>query len=482
MSSIAREGILNEEPVRTTSKGSSHHHRNHNNDRTRSASPADDVKHEEGGPDVRMTDAKPTYKSWKKKYRKMRIRFDELQAQNEELYQLEQKTLQQTKRIAIQNDRALDMLLAVNNRPQMPTDKRYDLSLSIPSDAEDDCILPIDREPPPGPRPTKHLRDLIRDVPHLDFAEAKERAPTETHELLTGIDSPAADASVHQNPPSFLTADDIDNYLWEVDNQIARDPEIYGGHTELLPTLAPIAKEQQSGRVATPLVTAPKGGTAAGASSISTASRDFALRNPTSVYNWLRKHAPKTFLQDHEGGDDKKDKGGDKSHNRKAARGDDDDDDDDKRPAARKGAGGGGRKSSGKEHASIAVARTKAAKADRNSKRATPKDKRKSLDAPMLDAEDEGGFEEPAPSSKGKRKRPADDDTGYRPKGGSSRRPAKKKTKNNSIGGASAAGALTGVAGGDDKVEAEVAVAKKGAGKVLEEVEAAAAGRGEADD
>lgn len=104
MSSIAREGILNEEPARLPSKSNSHHHKNRDNDRTTSASPNDDVKYEDGGPDVRMADAKPTYKSWKKKYRKSRIKFDDLQAQNEELYQLEQKTLLQTKRIAVQNE------------------------------------------------------------------------------------------------------------------------------------------------------------------------------------------------------------------------------------------------------------------------------------------------------------------------------------------------------------------------------------------
>lgn len=363
----------------------------------------------------------------------------------------------------------------------MPQDKRYDLSLPIPSDAEEDTILPIDKEPQSGPQPTKYLRDLIQDVPHLDFAAALQHFPAETHELLTGIDSPAADSSTHQTPPTFLTADDIDNYLWEVDNQIARDPDIFGGHTELLPTLAPLAREQQSGRGATPLLNALKGGAAAaGASSVSTASRDFALRNPTSVYNWLRKHAPKTFLQDHEGGDDKKDKAGEKSHHRKTARGDDEDEEDEKRPSARKGAGGGARKSSGGDgRASISVARAKATKTDRPSKRASAaqaKEKRKSFDALMVDVEDEAGTGEAAPSaSKAKRKRPADDDTGYRPKGGSSRRPPKKRSKNNSIGGSSAVGPLAGIAGGDEKVETEEVVGKKDAGKIQDEVQAAPA-------
>lgn len=55
-------------------------------------------------PDSRITEPKPTYKSWKKKYRKMRIKFDLLQAQNEELYQMEQKALKKTKQLAIYNE------------------------------------------------------------------------------------------------------------------------------------------------------------------------------------------------------------------------------------------------------------------------------------------------------------------------------------------------------------------------------------------
>ncbi|KAJ4395921.1 hypothetical protein N0V93_000137 [Gnomoniopsis smithogilvyi] len=463
MSSIARDGILNDDTSRIVSKSVIHHRRDRDDDRTRSASPADQVKHEDGGPDVRMADAKPTYKSWKKKYRKMRIKFDNLQAQNEELYQMEQRALARTKQLAIQNDRMLDLLLDTNNCAQIPTDKRYDLSLPIPSDAEEDCILPIDREPKSGPRPAKTLRELIQDVPHFDFAATAKLHPDAVNDLLHGIDSPAADASHQQHPPAMLTADDIDNYLWEIDNRVAREPEVYGGPSEMLPTLAPLAREPQSGATPTPVAHSK-----AGSNSQSTASRDFALRNPTSVYNWLRKHAPKTFLQDHEGGDDKKEK----SHHRKAPRVEDDDDDEEKRPPAKKSAGGSARKSSGEARGSIAVARAKA-KTERASKRssaAQAKDKRKPLDVSMVDAEDEVGYDEPAPS-KGKRKRPADDDTGYRPKGGASRRPAKKRSKNNSTGGSSAAGPLTGAAGADDKAEV---IAGKHADKIEDEVDVTA--------
>jgi hypothetical protein len=95
--------------------------------------------------------------------------------------------------------------------------------------------------------------------------------------------------------------------------------------------------------------------------------RDMALRNPVSVYNWLRKHQPQVFLQDNE------------IQSEKPARG----------------------------------------TASRSSKRASTTIKQE----PEL-YDEEGIAVDVGSSSRGKRKR--DDDGGYRPKGGNSR-PAKRK-------------------------------------------------------
>lgn len=54
--------------------------------------------------DSDQADAKPSYKSWKKKYRKMRLQFDNRMQQSEDLHQLEQKALQTAKRLAIENE------------------------------------------------------------------------------------------------------------------------------------------------------------------------------------------------------------------------------------------------------------------------------------------------------------------------------------------------------------------------------------------
>lgn len=54
--------------------------------------------------DAQMADSKPSYKSWKKKYRKMRLQFDQRMQQSEELHRLEQKAIRTAKRLTTHNE------------------------------------------------------------------------------------------------------------------------------------------------------------------------------------------------------------------------------------------------------------------------------------------------------------------------------------------------------------------------------------------
>lgn len=66
---------------------------------------ARDVKDEHNdSDDGRAGDGKTTYKSWKKKYRKMRITFDQKMHDCEELHRQESKALATAKQIAIENE------------------------------------------------------------------------------------------------------------------------------------------------------------------------------------------------------------------------------------------------------------------------------------------------------------------------------------------------------------------------------------------
>lgn len=245
------------------------------------------------------------------------------------------------------------MLLDINNCRQIPANRRIDVSLDPPSDPEAPS-LDIDREGyPPGPKPGKSLKDLLQSVAHMAYKQCKEKRP----ELVNYLEP--FEGEVY--PPSFLSPDDVDNYLYEIDRDLG---------LELLPTMAPKARETNG-----------------------PPTWDQNLKNLTGGYNWLRKYAPKTFLQDGEGD------AGDGDH-------------DGGHHTARKSRGGRG------ERGGRASTRGKrGSAAHRGSDRGD-------WDASMDDDPDFGS----APStSRGKRKR--DDDGGYRPKGGSSGRPAKKKRK-----------------------------------------------------
>ncbi|KAI1389523.1 IEC3 subunit of the Ino80 complex, chromatin re-modelling-domain-containing protein [Hypoxylon trugodes] len=294
-----------------------------------------------------LPDARPSYKSWKKKYRKMRIKFDQQSQNIETLHKLEQKAMRTAKRLAIENDRIMDLLMDINESPQIPFERRIDLNMDEDEDDNDSDATQ---------KPTRSLRKLEQDVPHQSFAATAEQFP----EILEDLEP--EDPVV--NPTSFLNADDIDEYIYEIDTRLKLPTK---------PSLAPsiVGKE------------------------ITNPAANFALRNPTSVYNWLRRHAPKTFLQDLE-----KEKGGDKDKGKDKDDGHGDKDDDHRK---RKSTGG-----------------------NRNKRQsaASRKEKEREAAEPM-DWDEDPGYDAPAP--KGKRKR--DDDSGYRPKGGSSRPTKKRKSK-----------------------------------------------------
>ncbi|KAK3394877.1 IEC3 subunit of the Ino80 complex, chromatin re-modelling-domain-containing protein [Podospora didyma] len=395
-----------------------------------------EVKDEDDSGDTRMADDKPTYRSWKKKYRKMRIVFDQKMHEGEELHRLEQKALATAHRLAVQKDRLLDLLLDVNNSAQIPPEKRFDLSLDPPSDPETLC-LDIDHPATPPSSEARGLRSyrqLLRDVPHSKFASAAERFPDLLADLEAGADSPANFSPGQTHPPSFLSADDIDNYIWEIDTRLANKQ--YASTAvmpPLLPTLAPAAHSNDAGGA---INGAANGTKDPGLAPLTSNTRDFALRNPTSVYNWLRKNAPKTFLQDAETHPNADKENGDEPH----------------APSARraKGERSGGRGGTG-------PTRNKRGSAVHHG--GTGRDKSVAVVESLED--DDTAYEAAATpgasgtanilGGKGKRKRVVDEDLGYRPKGGSSR-PTKKKRKSDGDSTPTATGSKRArkSTGGDD--------------------------------
>lgn len=225
----------------------------------------------------------------------------------------------------------------------------------------------------------RHLEQLLADVPHISYHASRDSHPAYTADLA------APDGEAH--PANFLSADDVDNYIYAAD--AALDPDAH------IPTLAPRAHP--------------------GANPVPHPH----LKNPTSVTNWLRKHAPKIFLQDGETHGDAGDDADGHGHGHGAG-----------------GHGhGGGRKSRGGrgERGGRGGTRGKRASAAARLAAAAAADRTGDWDASMDDDPDFASG--PAHGRAAKRKR--DDDGGYRP-GGSTTRPTKKKRKSEGDGPPSA--------------------------------------------
>jgi hypothetical protein len=247
----------------------------------------------------------------------------------------------------------MELLLDINSSPQIPPERRIDLTNKGNQENH-----------------SKSLKKLIQTVPHTDYATTVEQLPELARDL--------APKDPNNHPISFLSADDVDDYLWELDYRL---------NLSVKSTLARKAREDDK---------------------TANSSANFALNNPTSVYNWLRKHAPKTFLQDLDKDKDKDDH----------ANGDRED-------GGGGGGGGGGRKrkSTGpkaKRQSTAGTRKEKKEAKERGKERA-----RESAAADSMDWEEDRGYD--VQTVKGKRKR-NDDDTGYRPKGGSSRPTKKRKS------------------------------------------------------
>ncbi|KAL1902940.1 hypothetical protein Sste5346_000852 [Sporothrix stenoceras] len=422
-------------------------------------------KSNDGGDSSSKNEAPKTkpYRSWKKKFQKLRVDFDVSIDINEKLHTEETNALQTTKRLAVEIDRILDLLLDINNTPQIPGSKRIDLSLPRSKNTK---ALDIDAEggwerryfdkndpnaPPPEP-PARSLKSLLADVPHLDFAEVAKKNPAQVTDLVAtnenklafvvpdvrtlkkeNRDKTEVDLS-HVYPESFLTADDIDNYLWDTDRNIAGRALLAGENPPpMIPTVAPFAHTPD-----THIAHVGKGDTAwdelfnrsivendlpkmVNTTPFWYLSNTIA-RNPTSVYSWLKDHAPKAiFLQEGEAtAQAAAAAAAEKEREKEKQERDGGDHGSQKGGAAGKGKRQARKSAFGHFHIIGGPKRTPAA------------------DAAELSDDLSPARGTPAAARGGKRKRTLEDDTGYRPKGagGSSALARANKRKRKSESGA----------------------------------------------
>lgn len=289
------------------------------------------------------------HKSYRRKYRKIMVKFEKEMRESSHLFKNQQRMYDITQRIAEQNDQLLDLLLELNTQPQVPARLRYDLSepsaFKQPEKHEDE------QKAIEGLRITRH-RVSKGDLEQSDYGELVgslldnvEYAPKRSYADLLKTSTLRRAQAEDEELASPLAGGFLSTKL---EDQYLQSLEDYLDEKSANP------RQHASGNI----------GHSTSDKSVDK-EREFQLRNPVSVYNWLRKNNPTVFLQD---------------------------------PDSEK---------------------TKAA--SRSSKRASTT---KGAIKPDPDLYDNEGVAVESNTAKGKRKR--DDDGGYRPKGGHAR-PAKKR-------------------------------------------------------
>lgn len=291
--------------------------------------------------------AKVSHKSFRRKYRKIMVNFEHKMNESTDYFHEEQKMMDVTRRLAEQTDQLLDLLEDLNSRPQIPARLRYDLQPpEIAKASQPTQIEPYTTSSAQTALKAARKRLWLGQMNLVEYRELEDgivaspafkamKSYIELRKLAptTGL----ASASVVDDPPNayggILSSRQEEEYMKGLDTFLA-------------------------GSSAVPRPHSAKHNTARGLERSIEREKEMQLRNPVSVYNWLRKHQPQVFLQDNE------------SHPEK-----------EKKP--------------------------------RPAKRTSTTLKQEPDDEDSLMA-DVGGS-----ASRGKRKR--DDDAGYRPKGGNSR-------------------------------------------------------------
>lgn len=302
----------------------------------------------------------------------MRVRFDEAMTVSNRLITDEWRAMGTARRLAEQNDQLLDMLLDINEQTRAPARLRFNLD-------------PSGTAPPaaagPGPEVVRQQLNDLREaaasgaIPQEEYIQRAEQlhnsqAIRQTLKSLASLEAQVPHTTRHDLPsqppdgidlseqaPGYMSPAHEEEYLAALDQVLAQ------------PGFDPSMQEGRPIRHA--------------ASHPPLSEKDLTVRNPDSVYNWLRKHQPQVFLQD-------KDVAHPENMSEKSA------------PAK---ANAGGRKGAKRESAVGGGGGTPG-----------PRDH---------DDEDSVAGET---GGKGRRKTGGggEDDTAYRPKGGSSR-PAKRK-------------------------------------------------------
>ncbi|KAL3458527.1 IEC3 subunit of the Ino80 complex, chromatin re-modelling-domain-containing protein [Aspergillus heterothallicus] len=238
---------------------------------------------------------KQSYKSYKKKFAKLKIQFELRMKDSESLTREQLRIEDLSKRIQEQNDQLLEVLLEFNDAVQIPPKFRYDLSAP-----GDEAILPS-----PESEPSPSYNDPATAASVLRSAREEFAAGHVTAEYYQKLEDRVKRGKAFA--PQFRYAD-----LVNVPHS-APPPEAQNdtGNTSLEHSLGFLTPEHETEYC---LVTDAKLGDMSAALQLARApekptlmerERGLLLQSSVSVHNWLRKNQPNVFLQDNENASEK---------------------------------------------------------------------------------------------------------------------------------------------------------------------------------
>ncbi|KAJ9611453.1 hypothetical protein H2200_004637 [Cladophialophora chaetospira] len=312
-----------------------------------------------GEPKTEISDQQTlSRKSYRRKYRKIMVTFEERMRESNALFREEQRIMDISQRLAEQTDQLLELLLDLNSCPQVPSRLRYNLKSAAESNQPNEDVSPFVSEEKANLELHKARSRLqAGEITQAEYRELEaavlkspDFVPTQSYSSLLSLIPPSNHSAYKTDPNNaassgFLSLKQEELYIQGLDAYLEGTAPNPRPHA--LQSLGSRTAEKNAER-----------------------ERETQLRNPVSVYNWLRKHQPQVFLQDNE-------------------------------PSTEKAPRATGSRSSARKSAQ---------------KESIKQEK---------DYDDEGFAADSGPSSRGKRKR--DDDGGYRPKGGASRGNKRRK-------------------------------------------------------
>jgi hypothetical protein len=221
----------------------------------------------------------------------MRIKFDEAMTYSDNLIKAEWKAMGTARRLQETNDQMLDMLLELNEQPRVNSRLRYDLRQLSQADTAVPS-LEAGLDPEFVKQQLQALRDdvasgsitaeeytLKADRLHSSqaiqqtlksLASLEAKIPHTARDYLPGYPIQGIDLSEHA--PGYMSPVHEDEYLLAYDQILdipGFDQSLQQGRPVRLASAQPPLSE-----------------------------KDLTVRNPDSVYNWLRRHQPQVFLQD----------------------------------------------------------------------------------------------------------------------------------------------------------------------------------------